>query len=87
MSYFPNHLKANRETVAAIDKLRETNPEKFSELMQQAYTYCRNLEKITPERLDIPQKVVGMGILAPHVIGNRTYSIHHCQFSHQRYTI
>lgn len=45
-SYFPNHLKANRETVAAIDKLRETNPEKFSELMQQAYTYCRNLEKL-----------------------------------------
>ncbi|MDD3405021.1 MAG: hypothetical protein EOM76_02670 [Sphingobacteriia bacterium] len=45
-SYFPNHLTADKAVVAAIDDLREKDSEKFAQLMKQAYTYNRNLEKI-----------------------------------------
>lgn len=45
-SYFPNRLIADRAVVAALDKLRADDSEKFDTLMKKSFTYLRNLEKL-----------------------------------------
>jgi len=45
-SYFPNLLEADKTIVAAIDNLKEENPQEFDSLMQKTFAYIRKTEKL-----------------------------------------
>jgi 1-acyl-sn-glycerol-3-phosphate acyltransferase len=46
VSYFPNMLEADKKIVASLDRLRETDSQKFDNLMNSAKEYCRMLDKL-----------------------------------------
>ena len=46
VSYFPNSLEADKTIVAAIDNLKEENPQEFDSLMNKTLSYIRKTEKL-----------------------------------------
>ncbi|MDR2937533.1 MAG: 1-acyl-sn-glycerol-3-phosphate acyltransferase [Prevotellaceae bacterium] len=45
-SYFPNHLTADKATISALEKLKESNPEKHTKLLNSAQEMLDGMEKL-----------------------------------------
>ncbi|MBO5664192.1 MAG: hypothetical protein J6R95_05375, partial [Bacteroidales bacterium] len=58
-SYFPNELTADKATVAAIDQLKESEPDTFQKLMSLTAEYSQLLKKLNLRDWILRKRVLG----------------------------
>ena len=58
-SYFPNELTADKATVAAIDQLKESEPDTFEKLMSLTAEYSKLLKKLNLRDWILRKRVLG----------------------------
>ncbi|HOF45191.1 MAG TPA: 1-acyl-sn-glycerol-3-phosphate acyltransferase [Bacteroidales bacterium] len=63
LSYFPNHLIADKETTSKLDLYRTENAEQFSLLMTQTRQYLNNLKTLNLRNWLIGKKVTFFNLL------------------------
>ena len=68
ISYFPNLFEADKTIVAAIDNLKEENPQEFDSLMKKTLAYIRKTEKLHLRDWIFRQKLTFSGTIMRFIV-------------------